>query len=287
MNLAPLSHNRPARLAVSGGGRARLEAWFALFCLWLAAGCATLPRTVPVPESEASSIRGQFKERLRDQGACPAALDADVSVSVRNLLWDGAVSGYLRAMAPDYLRFEAVNPLGLTEALAAADGERFSYIAVREQAAYQGPLSSDFLSRYLPDGLATSLSYYWLLGGVTPGAMNIESVGRDQEGRGYWLDLSYPALGRRTEVLFVPGQPHLLIRSLVLNSHDAVSLELSYVYPPLATPAACQLPAKITIHRPGNGSLVIDFTKRYPTPPLDVSQFRLTPPAGYKRIEVK
>ena len=257
-----------------------------LGCLFAIAGCATLPKSVPVPRGEADFVRQEFKSMLHDQAQCPAAIDADITVTVENLLWSGTVSGYLRAMAPAYLRFEGVNPLGLTEAILAVDGESFTYLSVRDQQAYSGLLTAKELSRYAPDGLATSMSYYWLMGRIAPGSLGIGEVGLDQDGQGYWLDLYYASTGKRSKILF-NSERHLVKRYLLLNDHDAIVADLAYDYKPASPPIACQLPTKITISRPGNGLMSISFNKRYPTPTLDTSQFRVTPPAEYERTEVQ
>lgn len=262
-------------------------------CLFLIAGCATLPKPVPVQDSEADQVRQEFKAMLSDQRQCPPAVDADVTVTVDNLLWSGTLSGYLRAMAPAYLRFEGVNPLGLTEALFAVDGENFTYLSVRNQQAYSGPLKAEKITRFAPDGLATSMSYYWLLGRIPPGALGIGEVGLDQNGQGYWLDLHYTATGKRAMILFNPSQ-HLVRRHLVLSDSAAIAADLAYDYPAPAkvdTAASkasdCQLPARITITKQGNGLISLAFTKRYPTPSLDSAPFRITPPAEYKRNVVQ
>jgi hypothetical protein len=309
--------------AYSNGFWGKIPTYLAILgvlgCLLVVSGCATLPKSLPVQDSVADSTRQEFKAMLHDQAQCPAAIDADVTVTVENLLWSGTLSGYLRAMAPDHLRFEGVNPFGLTEGILAVDGQSFTYLSVRDQQAYTGPLTAKELSRYAPDGLATYMSYYWLLGRIAPGSLGVGEVGLDQNGQGYWLDLYYAATGRQAKVLFNPDQ-HLVKRYLLLNDHGAITADLTYEYPrptaagaeqsPRPIPArteksprptaagieqnqsaspvvACQLPSKITISRPGNGSISLGFNKRYPTPSLDSAQFKLTPPAGYKRIEVQ
>lgn len=271
-----------------------MKAFILLLCSLMIAGCATLPKPVPVEDGEADQIRQQFQAMLHDQRQCPPAVDADVTVTVDNLLWSGTLSGYLRAMAPAYLRFEGVNPLGLTEALFAVDGETFTYLSVRSQQAYTGPLKAEKIARFAPDGLATSMSYYWLLGRIPPGALGIAGVGLDQQGQGYWLDLHYAVTGKRAMILFDPSQ-RLVRRHLVLSDSDAIVADLAYDYPAPAKGEAaaaakapdCQLPARITITKRGNGLISLAFTRRYPTPALDTAPFRITPPAEYKRIVVQ
>ena len=268
--------------------------------LLMTAGCATLPKLIPIHESEASRVRREFQTLLNDQRHCPPAMDADVSVSMDNLLWTGTLSGYLRAMAPAYLRFEGVNPLGLTEAIFAVDGQNFTYLSVREQKAYSGPLTAKLLSRYTPHGLATAMNYYWLLGRIPPGPVRIGEIGLDAEGHGYWLDLRDGTNGRWSRVLFNPGE-HLVKRYLVLNEdRAAIDADLTFEYPPPrptsagggqgtsgSPPALCPMPDRITISRPGNGRLELGFNKRYPLPTLDRTPFRITPPAAYQRIVVQ
>lgn len=266
--------------------RAGMLLW--LCCLgFIVTGCASLPRRVPLPESDAAQVRKEFKAILNDQRQCPAAFDSDVTVTVDNLLWSGTLSGYLRAMAPAFLRFEGINPLGLTEAILAVDGENFTYLSVRDQQAYLGPLNADLLDRYAPNGLATSMSYYWLLGRIPPGPLGIGEVGRDPEGQGYWLDLRNVETGKRSMILFAPDQ-HLIKRHLVLNGDDAIAVDLTYDYQQSDASSDCQLPVKISIQgRRGHGRLTLGFNKRYPTPPLDPIPFSVTPPSEYKRTVVQ
>lgn len=267
--------------------RYRVGLFAGLCCLmFIVSGCATLPKRVPLAEIDASQVRKEFKEMLKDQGQCPAAIDSDVTVTVENLLWSGSLSGYLRAMAPAFIRFEGINPLGLTEAILAVDGENFTYLSVRDQQAYSGPLTAELLGRYAPDGLTTAMSYYWLLGRVPPGALGIGEVGRDPDGQGYWLDLRYAETGKRSMILFAPDQ-QLIKRHLALNGNDAIAVDLTYGYQQSEIPSACQLPSKISIQGRGNGLLNLSFTKRYPTPPLDRTPFSVTPPSDYKRIVVQ
>ncbi len=307
--------------------RARQLKRFAALCgVLVIAGCATLPKPVPVQEGEADQVRREFTTMLNSQRQCPAALDADVTVTLDNLLWSGTVSGYLRAMAPASLRFEGVNPLGLTEAILAVDGERFTYLSVRNQQVYSGPLTAAVLSRYAPDGLATSMSYYWLLGRIQPGSLGIADVGLDGNDQGYWLELQYATTGKQVMILFDPKQ-HLVKRHLVLSTHRSIAAELAYEYsrpkpagteqsppqggteqsprpttagieqnPPQggteqsqagSQAAPCELPTRITISKPGNGIMTLAFTKRYPTPALDSTPFQITPPVEYTRTEVQ
>ena len=273
------------------------------------AGCATLPKSLPVEEGVAEQVRQEFTVMLRDQQHCPSALDADVSVTVDNLMWSGTLTGYLRAMAPAYLRFEGVNPLGLTEAIFAVDGKNFTYLSVRDQQVYSGPLSADLLSRYTPDGLATAMNYSWLLGRIPPGQVGIGEVGLDENGQEYWLDLDYAGNDQRSRILFNPAA-HLIKRHLVLSMREAIDADLVYEYPLSTTPAGseqsthptkpeengppspaltvgCLLPERITMKSPGNGFLGLGFNKRYPTPKLDSAPFRITPPAEYQRNVVQ
>lgn len=255
-------------------------------CLLLLAGCATLPQSIPVRDGEAEQVRQEFKTMLDEQRQCPAAVDTDVTVTVDNLLWSGTLSGYLRAMAPSYLRIEGVNPLGLTEAILAVDGENFTYVSVRNQQAYSGPLTAAKIASFAPD-MSTAMTYYWLLGRIPTGALGIADVGLDQNGQGYWLDLHYSATDKRAMVLFDPAR-RLVKRHMVLGNSDAIAAELSYEYqPPAAKAVACQLPERLTISKQGNGLISLSFTKRYPTPRPDTAPFRVTPPPEYERIIVQ
>lgn len=224
---------------------------------------------------------------LQDQRKCPAAIDTDISVTVDNALWSGTVSGYLRAMSPGYLRFEGVNPLGLTEVLFAVDGKNFTYLSVRNQEVYLGPLKAEKIARVAPQGLAISMNYYWLLGRIPPGSLGITGVGLDANDEGNWLDVHYPTTDEYAMILFDPRR-HLVKRHLMLNDSEAVAVDFSYEYPAAVSLAdPCQLPDTITIKKKGNGLIKLDFTKRYPTPAQDSAPFSIIPPDEYKRIVVQ
>ncbi len=255
--------------------------------LLLAAGCASLPTSVPIQETEADQVRQEFKALLQEQRKCPAAVDADVSVTVDNVLWSGTLSGYLRAMTPAYLRMEGVNPLGLTEAILAVDGENFMYLSVRNQEAYLGSLNAEKIASFAPEGLVIAMNYYWLLGRIPPGDLGIAGIGLDANGQGHWLDVHYAATDERAMVLF-DARKHLVKRHLMLNASEAIAADLSYEYSPATTVVdTCQLPSRIMITKKGSGLITLNFTKRYPTPALDAAPFRITPPAEYKRIVIQ
>lgn len=221
---------------------------------------------------------------LQDQRKCPAVIDTDVSVTVDNTLWSGTVSGYLRAMAPAYLRFEGVNPLGLTEVLFAIDGKNFTYLSVRNQEVYLGPLKAEKIARVAPQGLAISMNYYWLLGRIPAGSFGISGIGLDAEEEGDWLNVHYASTDERAMILFDPRR-RLVKRHLMLDDQESVAVDFSYGYTsPAAQAVPCQLPSTITIKKKGKGLIKLDFTKRYPTPPQDTAPFRITPPDEYKRI---
>ena len=100
-------------------------------------GCATLPGGKPVPDMEAAGVRADFYD-MQSRQNCPAGIDADVAVTFYGLLSSGSINGYLMTFPPANLRFEAVNPMGLTENILTTDGRNFSYLLIRQQVAYSG-----------------------------------------------------------------------------------------------------------------------------------------------------
>ncbi len=119
---------------------------FVFILLAALAGCATLPKSIPVPESEADQVAAAYNNLLVGQKDCWEVIDADASVVLSNLISKGTIKGYFQAMAPKYIRFEVLNPLGLVEALLVTDGTDFDYLAAREQKAYRGGLDADKLA---------------------------------------------------------------------------------------------------------------------------------------------
>ena len=258
-------------------------------------GCATFPSTVPVTGEEFSNVQLQFLEMLK-QNSCAGAIDYDATITFRSMLFQGTISGYLQAEKPDQLRFEGVNPLGLTELLLAVNGSSFNYVNVREQKSYFGKLDASMLNSRVPEIVAKGFKFHWLTGEVESDGVKVQNVGADQDGKGYWLDI-VTADNFRQKVLFDP-QNKRITHILLLKQGDSIGMEILYDYPAndLNLPSSigtsqeeyCLMPDKLTVKYFSNSSIVLQFDKRYPVNTLSPkSIFQISAPADYNRIEIK
>ena len=93
-------------------GLLRGLSWGLALFLLLSSGCATLPSTQPLAQLQQQQAETLFRETMARQQDCPCCLDAQARVSVKSLVQNGTISGFLQAKAPSFLKFTGLNPLG-------------------------------------------------------------------------------------------------------------------------------------------------------------------------------
>ncbi len=251
-------------------------------CLFLLSGCVTMPNLFGISPEENQEVRGRFKEMIALQAKCHCCLDGAAHISLKNLLYSGAISGYVQAMSPSYLKFIGVNPLGQPLAVFTTNGRQFSYVSTEESTVYSGEVDSETFAKYTPEGFIPTLSYYWLIGRLQPGPVQLTRVSRDEE-RGYWVELLYEN-GRKALVLFDPEALQIR-RHIVLSSEGERILNILYDQ---YGPGECDVPRQITIT-----SLTLDSTMEVRLDDLldDVSlslqDFDYSPPPTFKEVLVE
>jgi hypothetical protein len=255
-------------------------------CLLLSvSACATLPSGKLVPEMEATGVRADFYD-MQSRQNCRAGIDADVAVTFYGLLSSGSINGYLLTFPPADLRFEAVNPMGLTENILTTDGQNFSYLLIRQQVAYTGQLASSEAVKYITPQQAKSISS-WLLGRVSAKAHIVGGVMAADNGD-YWLQLTDGDSTGAVRVLFSPRQA--ILKRYVTEAAGAYGrLDVSYHYADSAERtgmAKCLLPDLVSIKLGGHKAVVIAIRDAYPLSKRLRKQFTVRIPATFERIDL-
>jgi hypothetical protein len=248
------------------------------------AGCAYRPARLVLAEPEAAGARDSFRRMVGGQAGCARAVDAEVTVTIASPWQSGSMDGYLQLMAPGFVKFVGVNPLGQPLVIMGTDGESGRYVLPGPRQVYEGPLSSAAGRRFLPAGLDPARSYYWLIGRLRPGLVKIREVGGDPDGNGVWVEFRYEGEAQRELVLFEPRQLTLR-RHLLLDDQGGVAFEVEYDSYPAGE---CPLPGLVTIRGDSRyGRLILRLGNWLPAETLTGQDFKITAPADFTRIPIK
>lgn len=277
--------------------RVSLRLVFAALALVLlvGSGCASLPTTRPLAELQQQKAVGLFRETMARQHECPCCLDAQVRLSLKSLVQNGTISGFVQAKAPSFFKFTGLNPLGQPMMLLATDGTFFRYIAVPEGKAYEGLVTAAAFKKYAPQGFDPEQGFYWLAGRLAPEELRIFSVSEDPEGHGLWLELAYAAevsggKALRRHVLFDPAQ-QVIRRHLVADPDGRIMVDVRYDDYTQASEGGsdnCRLPGRITIHANHNGAVMeLTLGDWLHDASFSAGDFRVDLPVGFALVPVQ
>ena len=278
--------NRGLLRVLSGG--------LALFLL-LSGGCATLPATRPLADLQQQQAEVLFRETMARQQDCPCCLDAQVRVSVKSLVQNGTISGFVQAKAPSFLKFTGLNPLGQPLLFLTTDGTFFRYVAVPEAKGYEGLVTAAAFKKYAPQGFDPAHGFYWLAGRLAPEKLRIFSVAQDPDGQGVWLELAYAvdiSEGKplRRHVLFDPAQ-QVIRRHLVADPDGRIMVDVRYDDYAKASEGGsdnCRMPGVIRIHANNNGALMeLTLGDWLPDASFSAGDFRVDLPLGFQLVPVE
>jgi hypothetical protein len=249
----------------------------------LAGGCASLPRQYPLPPEAEARARAAFRQLAAAQMACGRWADAEAFVSLDSMWQSSSLPGYLQLLAPGFLRFVGLNPLGQPLLILTTDGQNFTSILPIEMRAYEGPVTSPSFQRYVPPGLTTEGGYYWLIGRLQPGLAKVLEVAGEDDGPDFWVKISYGDGAGREMVRFDPERL-LIRRHQLLDERDQVVLDVSYDE---YTASPCALPGLVTI-RSGRrkGTLALRLRDWRTADPLSPQDFAVDIPPGFNRIKI-
>ncbi|MCX5875671.1 MAG: hypothetical protein NT087_05125 [Deltaproteobacteria bacterium] len=271
-----------------------LSGGLGLFLL-LSGGCATLPSTKPLAELQQQQAVVLFRETMARQQDCPSCLDAQVRLSLKSVVQNGTISGFIQAKAPSFLKFTGLNPLGQPLLFLTTDGTFFRYVVVPEAKGYEGLVTAAAFKKYAPQGFDPAHGFYWLSGRLAPEKLRIFSVAEDPEGHGLWLELAYAddasagGLLRR-HVLFDPAQ-RVILRHLVADPDGRIMVDVRYDDYAKASEGGsdnCRLPGVIRIHANNNGALMeLTLGDWLPDASFNAGDFRVDLPLGFTLVPVE
>lgn len=262
----------------------------ALFFL-LVAGCATLPKGVDVGERESQKVLLAFQDMLEHQKNCHKSIDASVSVSFDSWLQSGSVDGYLQSMAPSYLKFVGLSPLGQPIMILVTDGTSFQYVNVPEAKGFEGDVHAKKFIKYAPEGFSPKDGFYWLTGRLSSGRQNVVKVTKDDKGAGYWLEILHESESPRSLVLFDP-QEKVVLRHILQDEQKSILMDVDYAdYCSLSSSGGenlCPMPAKVVVSsHEHNGTMTVLLGDWFSDAVFSESNFTFDLPAGFERILLK
>lgn len=262
-----------------------------LVSLLLLAGCALRPSVISISEQEREGVETAFLDMLAGQQHCNCCIDATAQVSFKSWMQSGSVEGYLQAMAPAYLKFVGINPLGQPLMILVTHGDQFQYVIVPEAKLYTGNVEAKAFQKYAPEGFDPDEIFYWLTGRLSPEAVIIESVAKDKDGLGYWLQVTTGREGSPRNLILFDPQERLVVRHILQNSRGEDLMDVGYSAFKMVSPQkgkACAVPGEITVSSSAHrGSIHISLNDWLEDSVMSPSDFNVKVPAGFERIEVK
>ncbi len=263
--------------------RNRVGIFLSLFFSFFLGGCSVLPHTLDTTAVEKQDAISLFKTMISQQRECGCCVDAAVNVKLKSLFYAGTINGYLQAMTPSSLKFVGVNLLGQPLAVLVSDGEIFRYLSIPESKGYKGSVSGETFAKYAPDGFQPEQTFYWLVGRLSPGIIQIRDVSRDEEGLGYWFKMNYKQSDMMSLVLFDP-QGLVIRRHLIVDDHDEIIMNIFYDD---YTAEPCPLPGRITVKSLlHNSSIELEFMDWREDVSFSRDEFELRLPPGFSRVIV-
>jgi len=194
------------------------------------------------------------------------------------------MDGYLQMLAPGFVKFVGVNPLGQPMVIIASDGATARYVLPGERKVYEGGLAADTVRRFLPEGFDLAQSYYCLTGRLRPGLVRIREVAGEPDGTGVWVEFQYDDAARRELVLFDPHRS-ILHRHLWLDAQGGVVFEVAY---DSYQAGDCPLPGLVSIRGDRRyGHLILRLGNWQPADALTGADFQITAPTDFTRITIK
>lgn len=259
--------------------------------LLLVAGCVALPKTVDVGERESRKVLRAFQDMLDQQQDCQKFLDAGVTVSFDSWLQSGSVDGYLQAMAPSYFKFVGLSPLGQPIMILVTDGTSFRYVNVPEAKGFEGNVRAKKFKKYAPAGFSPKDGFYWLAGRLSSGGKKVVKITMDDEGAGYWLEISHGSESPGSLVLFDPREK-VVLRHILQDEQKSILMDVNYAdYHSLSSSRGenlCPMPAKIVVSsHEHNGTMTVLLSDWFSDAVFSENDFTVDLPAGFERILVK
>jgi hypothetical protein len=159
---------------------------------------------------------------------------------------------------------------------------------------YIGESDAQKIQKYAGGRFPLQTSYYWLIGRIPPGPLDISGVSRDPEGNGYWVDIVYEKWHARSTVLF-SGPEGVVLQNIILGEEGDVLAGFIYEYAagaadggesPQGDGYICRYPKNITIKN-ARGAIGIHFKQTYSDVEFDKNEFDIPLPKGFEKEVIK
>lgn len=251
--------------------------------LQLACGCAKKPWTADIGEDRSKEAKKVLKIMQDRDAACASCLDGDAVLSMENHLETKALSGYIKFMLPDSVKFIASNPLGQPLFALASDGVRFETLNTTDRTYTAGSLQSYALLHDIPPAFLSGSWAEWLTGRIDTSRKEALVVQGDEEARGMWFSFKQKAGGQDTTThLLIDIKEALLLSRILEDAKGKILAEITY--DGWQKIAGCQQPGQIRMTQLAFGGQVsLKFSDIETSDLCREHDFFLPVPAGFQR----
>ena len=254
-----------------------------ILLLQLTSGCAKKTWTDPLGEDQGKAAEKVLSVMQERDGSCASCLDGDAIISMENHLETKVLSGYIKIMLPDSIKFIASNPLGQPLFALASDGVRFQTLSTGDRLYMSGRLQSYALLHDIPPAFLSGSWAEWLTGRIDSGKKEAPTFQADAEGRGVWFSFQQKVGGHSTtNRLLIDTGKALLLSRILEDAKGNILAEISYA--DWQELDGCMQPGQISMTRLSfGGQLGLKLSNIEGSSLCREHDFMLPVPAGYQR----
>ncbi len=192
-------------------------------------GCAQKPWTMEIGEDQSKEVHKILNSMQERDASCASCLDGNAIVSMENHLDTKALSGYVKFMLPDSVKFIAANPLGQPLFALASDGVRFETLNTTGRTYTAGSLQSYALLHDIPLAFLSGSWAEWLTGRIDKGRKEALVIQGDADSRGVWISFTQKADGQDTTThLLIDTKEALLLSRILEDAKGKILAEITY-----------------------------------------------------------
>ena len=256
---------------------------FLLLILQLAGGCAKKPWTNDLGEDQGKEAKKVFAAMQQRDAVCSSCLDGDAIISLENHLDTRVLSGYIKFMLPDSVKFIAANPLGQPLFAVATDGVKFESLDAPGRKYMAGSLKSYALLHDIPPAFLAGSWAEWLSGRIDKGTKEALELQEDGASRGIWFSFRHKVDGQDTmSRLLIDIQGARLLSRILEDAKGNILAEISYT--DWQKMGECQQPGQIRMSRLSfGGELNLKLSALESSSVCREHDFILPVPAGFER----
>lgn len=259
--------------------------WFYCLIIFLlmGTGCAKKPWTDPLGENQEKEAKKVLDSMQERDGSCPSCLDGDAVVAVENHLETRVLSGYVKLMLPDSVKFIASNPLGQPLFAVATDGVKFESLNTSNRTYMAGSLRSYALLHDIAPAFLSGSWAEWLTGRIDSGKKDALALQMDGDARGVWFSFKQKAGDQTTTSrLLIDTAKGLLLSRIIEDGKGKILAEISYT--DWQKVDGCLQPGQIRMSRLSfGGQLSLKLSNVEASELCRERDFMLPVPGGYQR----